>query len=118
MSVYVKLFGRRPDRGLATGTGAGVRKAAADETARCSSRVSPHTPRYGDLPTGSDVLKARATPSRPRVGRPADKAGLFAVEARRGRSNNNDFGGIAIENAIIKRVAAWPLEIEHEQSAG
>ena len=61
LSAPVKLFGRRPHRGLATRTGAGVRKAAADETARCSRRVSPHTPRYGDLPTGSDVLKARAT---------------------------------------------------------
>src|SRR5262252_1094646 len=33
MSVYVKLFGRRPHLGRATGTGAGVRKAAGDETA-------------------------------------------------------------------------------------
>jgi len=33
MSVYVKLFGRRPHLGRATRTGAGVRKAAEDETA-------------------------------------------------------------------------------------
>ena len=34
MSAPVKLFGRRPHEGLATRTGAGVRKAAEDETAR------------------------------------------------------------------------------------
>ena len=34
MSARVKLFGRRPHEGLATRTGAGVRKAAEDETAR------------------------------------------------------------------------------------
>jgi hypothetical protein len=28
ISAHVKLFGRRPQQGLATGTGAGVRKAA------------------------------------------------------------------------------------------
>src|ERR1700756_1057829 len=34
MSAHVKLFGRRPHEGLAPRTGAGVRKAARDETAR------------------------------------------------------------------------------------
>ena len=33
-SGYVKLFGRRPHEGIAPRTGAGVRKAARDETAR------------------------------------------------------------------------------------
>jgi len=47
ISTDVKLFGRRPQQGLATRTGAGVRKAAADETARCLGRGVPHAPLWG-----------------------------------------------------------------------
>src|SRR5262249_44909852 len=72
-SARVKLFGRRPHEGRATGTGAGVRKAAEDETARWGEGWR-HTPRYGDLNT--DCLCVE--PTRPMVlpcGSFADRSG-------------------------------------------
>jgi hypothetical protein len=57
LSAHVKLFGRRPHEGRATGTGAGVRKAAEDETARWGEGWR-HTPRYGDLNTAHDLQEA------------------------------------------------------------
>jgi len=47
-----------PIEGLTPGTGAGVRKAAEDETARWGGRWC-NTPRYGDLDTAHDLQEAR-----------------------------------------------------------
>jgi len=79
LSAHVKLFGRRPHEGLATRTGAGVRKAARDETARCLGRGCATRPAMG-ICTPPAICRRRGLPAR-RNGRPKDRARGLAFEA-------------------------------------
>ena len=57
-TAYVKVFGCRPHTDRATGTGAGVRKPARDETASRTVGAVPHAQLWGFKEQAGHIVRA------------------------------------------------------------